>query len=97
MKAIAFVISIVCVRPAPWSGRSDATRTFPLPFWIAEHDDAGSGVAPERATAPTVTASAATASAAASAPPAMMRFFTRPPVLGGWCWENINARADREQ
>src|SRR5919201_6094466 len=55
MKAIAFVISIVCVRPAPWSGRSEATRTLPLPFWIAEHDDAGSGDAPDRATAATVT------------------------------------------
>src|SRR5262245_14569229 len=45
MNWIAFVISIVWVRPEPWSGRSDAIRNFALvePF-TAEHDDDGSGV-----------------------------------------------------
>src|SRR5215203_3246626 len=45
MKLIASVIWTVCVRPAPWSGRSDAIRKSasfgPL---IALHDDAGSAV-----------------------------------------------------
>ena len=45
MYAIAFVIWIVWVRPEPWSGRSEAIRYCPLGFWIAEHDDAGKGVA----------------------------------------------------
>src|SRR5215203_6102481 len=45
MKLIASVIWTVCVRPAPWSGRSDAIRKSasfgPL---IALHDDAGIAV-----------------------------------------------------
>jgi hypothetical protein len=58
MYAIAFVIWTVWVRPEPWRGRSEAIRYCPLPFWIAEHDDAGKGVALEWAIAPpTVTAS----------------------------------------
>jgi hypothetical protein len=59
---------------------------FPLPFWIFEQLDAGSGEAPERAIAPlTVVASATIPSNAASVVPARMRFFTRPPDVGGWC------------
>src|SRR5262245_54536266 len=84
MNSIAFVISIVCVRPAPWSGRSEAMRYFPPLFLIAEQLDAGSGLAPERAIAPlTVAVSTTTPSNATSAEPAMMRFFTRPPDVGG--------------
>jgi hypothetical protein len=48
-NAIAFVIWIVCVRPEPWSGRSDAIRYFALPLpsdWMVEHDEAGSAWIP---------------------------------------------------
>ena len=57
---------------------------FPPGFWIAEHDDAGSGVAPLRAIAPLTVATRATTAISADNPaPAYMRFFTRPPVLLG--------------
>ena len=49
MNLIAFTICSVCVRPDPWSGRSEATMNcgFSLPFTIPPgQDDAGSAVAP---------------------------------------------------
>src|SRR3954451_4004967 len=83
MNLIARVICSVCVRPEPSRGRSDATRIWPLPFWIAEHDDAGSGVALLRANAPLTVATRATIAITADAlAPTYMRFFTRPPVWG---------------
>src|SRR4051794_22222740 len=45
MKLIAWVICTVCVRPAPWSGRSEAIRkSASVDPLIALHDDAGSAV-----------------------------------------------------
>src|SRR5581483_5550684 len=83
MNLIARVICSVWVRPEPSRGRSDATRIWPLPFWIAEQDDAGRGVALLRANAPlTVATSAAIAMRADAPAPTYMRFFTRPPVWG---------------
>src|SRR5437588_6626132 len=73
---------MVCVRPEPSRGRSDAISSFPLAFTIAEHDDAGSGVALLRAIA-LIAATRATIAISADAPaPTYMRFFTRPPVWG---------------
>src|SRR5262249_45039995 len=81
MKAIAFVISIVCVRPAPCRGRSEASSLSPVP-WTAVHDDAGSGVTADvRAVAPpTVTARTTPRSTVPIAELTRIRFLTRPPV-----------------
>ncbi len=68
MNLIARVIWDVWVRPDPCSGRSEAISRFPPAFWIAEHDDAGSGVAPLRATAPLTIATSATMATSADTP-----------------------------
>ena len=68
MNLIARVICDVWVRPEPSRGRSDAIRYCPLLFWIAEHDDAGSGVAPLLANAPPTVAASATMAISADAP-----------------------------
>src|SRR5438067_9582222 len=81
-KAIAFVISIVCDRLDPCSGRSDATMKSGLPeppYWTPPgHADAGKGETPLVAlpAIPTM-ASAIAAAAAAASPPVMNRFLTR--------------------
>ncbi len=68
MNLIARVIWVVCVRPEPCSGRSEAISRFPLGFCIAEHDDAGSGVAPLRAIAPLTATTSATVAITADTP-----------------------------
>src|SRR5581483_6605245 len=78
---IAFVISIVCDRLEPWSGRSDATMKSGLPeplYWTGPHEDAGRGVAPLVALPAIPTMASETAAAAATtSPPMMNRFLTR--------------------
>ncbi len=79
-KTIAFVISIVCVRLDPCSGRSDATMKSGLPeppYCTFPHADAGNGVTLLVAlpAIPTM-ASAMAAAAAATSPPMKNRFLT---------------------
>src|ERR1700751_3946994 len=83
MNLIARVICSVCVRPDPSRGRTEATRIWPLGFWIAEQDDAGRGVALLREEGPaTIATNAANAITADTPAPTYMRFFPRPPVWG---------------
>src|SRR5437870_9282848 len=84
---MAFDISVVWARPAPWSGRSDATMKSGLPeplYCTGPHDDDGSGVTAlaDLVALLAVPARAANATATRIAPataPTERRAFTLPP------------------
>src|SRR5262249_59765624 len=83
-KPMALVISTVCVRLDPCSGRSDAMMNCgePLPpYWSGWHEDEGRACA--RLTFPVATPAmtSATPTTATSGTPYRIRFFTLPPWL----------------
>src|SRR5438128_12141838 len=84
---IAFTISSVCARPAPWSGRSDAMMYFAsLGPWSAVHADDGTVLRlppppPLFVPPPQPVAASASAPVTTRANPTTPSLFTLPPPV----------------